>query len=280
VKLWLFALVALALVGLGLAGRFAPRLRVGPLAWAAAWAAAIWVLLEWGFVVPVPRSVVLIYLGILVLALLIYLTADRERFERAKRPAVAFLTERRFLPWLVAVALLIPALVVVDIWFAATAPPTPPAFGRTVHPAPPDQIVVHDTAVNLVTVQNPYRALERTDPEAFREHVARGRVVYYENCFFCHGDLLAGAGMFAHGLAPIPTNFQDSGNIPQLQESFLFWRIAKGGPGLPPDGGPWDSAMPAWEQFLTEEEMWDVILFLYDFTGYHPRARHETIVEE
>jgi hypothetical protein len=37
--------------------------------------------------------------------------------------------------------------------------------------------------------------------------------------------------------------------------------------------------MPAWETFLSEEEMWDVILFLYDFTDYHPRARHETVVE-
>jgi hypothetical protein len=38
--------------------------------------------------------------------------------------------------------------------------------------------------------------------------------------------------------------------------------------------------MPAWEQFLSEEEMWDVVLFLYEFTDRRPRARHETIVEE
>jgi hypothetical protein len=25
--------------------------------------------------------------------------------------------------------------------------------------------------------------------------------------------------------------------------------------------------MPAWEKFLTEEEMWEAILFLYDFTA-------------
>ena len=33
--------------------------------------------------------------------------------------------------------------------------------------------------------------------------------------------------------------------------------------------------MPAWEKHLKEEEMWDVILFLYDFTGLRPRAREE-----
>ena len=31
--------------------------------------------------------------------------------------------------------------------------------------------------------------------------------------------------------------------------------------------------MPAWEKFLKEEEMWEAILFLYDFTGQKPRAR-------
>ena len=81
--------------------------------------------------------------------------------------------------------------------------------------------------------------------------------------------------MFAHGLNPIPTNFTDPGTIAQLQETFLFWRIAKGGPGLPAEGGPWDSAMPAWEKFLNEDEIWEVILFLYDHTGQRPRAARE-----
>ena len=58
-----------------------------------------------------------------------------------------------------------------------------------------------------------------------------------------------------------------------LQSSFLFWRIAKGGPGLPDEGTPWDSAMPAWEKFLSEEDMWSVILFLSDFTGFEPRSK-------
>jgi hypothetical protein len=31
--------------------------------------------------------------------------------------------------------------------------------------------------------------------------------------------------------------------------------------------------MPAWEKFLTEEEMWEAVLFLYDFTAQRPRAR-------
>jgi hypothetical protein len=33
--------------------------------------------------------------------------------------------------------------------------------------------------------------------------------------------------------------------------------------------------MPAWENFLTEDEIWEAILFLYDFNGQRPRAREE-----
>ena len=82
--------------------------------------------------------------------------------------------------------------------------------------------------------------------------------------------------MFVHGLDPIPTNFADPGTIPMLRETFLFWRISKGGPG--PSRGRrarGTSAMPAWEKFLKEEEIWDAILFLYDYTGRRPRAKEE-----
>jgi mono/diheme cytochrome c family protein len=56
----------------------------------------------------------------------------------------------------------------------------------------------------------------------------------------------------------------------------VFWRIAKGGPGLPPEGTPWNSAMPAWEDLLTEEEIWAVIVFLYEQTRNTPRTWEET----
>jgi hypothetical protein len=33
--------------------------------------------------------------------------------------------------------------------------------------------------------------------------------------------------------------------------------------------------MPAWEKMLKEDDMWDAILFLYDYTGSRPRAKEE-----
>ena len=101
----------------------------------------------------------------------------------------------------------------------------------------------------------------------------RGGVVYYENCYYCHGDTLAADGHYAAGLKPPPANFTDPGTIAMLQEAYLYWRIAKGGPGLPDSATPGDSSMPAWESMLSEEDMWNVIVFLYDYVGYRPRAQ-------
>ena len=33
--------------------------------------------------------------------------------------------------------------------------------------------------------------------------------------------------------------------------------------------------MPEWERFLSNEEIWQVILFLYSDTGYRPRTFEE-----
>jgi len=56
----------------------------------------------------------------------------------------------------------------------------------------------------------------------------------------------------------------------------VFWRFAKGEPVLPREATPWNSAMPAWEDFLSEEEIWSAILFLYDQTGWKPRTWEKT----
>jgi mono/diheme cytochrome c family protein len=249
--------------------------RVRTLAWIIAWWLASLLFFRFGFATPVPVSVIRLYMGIVTLALGAYVLSDEKRLAEVRDPFLAFLTERRYQPALVAVALLVPALVAFRSYAALTADPQAPNFARTVHPAPPAEITVHGTEYGLGTLDNPYRELEKSDPEAFAARVAAGRVVYYENCFYCHGDLMAGEGMFSHGLNPIPTNFRDAGTIAMLREAFLFWRIAKGAPGLPEEGGPWQSAMPAWENFLSDEEMWNVVLFLYDFTEWRPRAVEE-----
>ena len=248
-------------------------LRAGLLTWAAASWIGVFIIFRFGFSTPIPASVVMLYMGIVSLATVAYVTSSEARREEVSRPLIRFMTEKRFTPLLVATVVAIPALAAANVYVQMNVPLEPPFFPRTIHPASPTEVTVHDKAIKLDTEENPFLPLQRSNPAEFRQHVEAGRQVYYRNCVFCHGDNMTGNGMFVHGLDPLPTNFHDT--IAQLRETFLFWRISKGGPGLPEEGGPWDTAMPAWENFLKEDEIWDVVLFLYDFTGVRPRAREE-----
>jgi len=269
-KIWL----VLAVVAVFALLRFR---RANLLTWALTWWIGIYVLLRFGFIAPIPSSVISIYMGIVSIAILAYVSSSQQRRQDVSGPLVRFMTEKRYTALLAAVVVAIPALAAANIYVQMSAPIQPPLFSRTIHPASPTEITVHDKRIDLDKGEDPFWPLEKSNPEEFRKHVENGRQVYYRNCVFCHGDNLAGTGMFIHGLDPIPTNLPET--IPLLRDTFLFWRISKGGPGLPEEGGPWDTAMPAWEKFLKEDEIWDVILFLYDHTGLRPRAREEVATQ-
>ena len=249
--------------------------RAGVLMWAAAWWVGMYVLLRFGFTVPIPSSVISLYMGIISIAILAYVSSSEERRQEVSGPLVRFMTEKRYTALLAATVVALPTLAAANVYVRMSAPLEPPFFPRTVHPASPTEISVHDKKIDLDAGENPFLRLETSNPAEFRKHVENGRRTYYRNCVFCHGDTLAGTGMFVHGLDPLPTNFADQGAIAMLRDSFLLWRISKGGPGLPEEGGPWESAMPVWEKMLKEEEIWETILFLYDFTGQKPRAKEE-----
>jgi mono/diheme cytochrome c family protein len=263
-------LVVLLLVGLQLLLRWR---RAGTFVWTLATWLSILVFVRFGFAVPVPQSVVMEYMGIVSLATFAYVSSSRERLQGFTAPLVRLCVDPARKPLLLFVLLALPAAVAFGVWRRANVTLEAPAFPRTIHPAPPETISVHGKSFDLVHLDSPWARLRTADPAAFRTHVDNGRRIYYQNCVYCHGDAMRGDGMYVHGLVPIPTNFADGGAIALLQESFLFWRVSKGGPGLPDEGGPWDSAMPQWEKFLSEDEIWDVITFLYDFTGERPRAR-------
>ena len=249
--------------------------RTNLLIWALAWWFGIYVLLRFGFSAPIPASVVMLYMGIVTIAILAYVSSSEQRRDEVFSPLIRFMTDKRYTAALVATIIALPALAAANVYVRMNVPLEPPFFPRTIHPASPSEITVHDKKIAIDAGDNPFRHLETSNPEEFRKHVENGKRVYYQNCVFCHGDDLSGNGMFVHGLDPIPTNFADGDTIANLRETFLFWRAAKGGPGLPDEGGPWDSAMPAWEKFLKEDDIWDAVLFLYDFTGEKPRAKEE-----
>jgi mono/diheme cytochrome c family protein len=98
-----------------------------------------------------------------------------------------------------------------------------------------------------------------------------GRALYAMNCRPCHGDSVAGDGPMADGFKLRPINFTDAGTIDTIVEGYTFWRVANGGPGLPSEATPWDSAMPVWKLNLTEEQRWKIILAEYDLAEKTPR---------
>lgn len=260
--------VVVAMVAL----RFA---RLNMFAWLVVWWVGVWVAVRFGVEPPMPASIIGMFMAIVSVGLIAYVSSDEERLADTKGPIVRFLVDKKFTIPLVVVILALPVLVGAKIYLDSARTVSAPVSGRTIHPAPPSSTSFKGRQIDLVAGRNPYRELETSDPAAFEQHVANGYRVYYQNCVFCHGDDMHGDGIFSHALDPLPANFAEPTTIVMLQETYLFWRIAKGAPGLPEEATPWSSAMPAWEQFLTEEEIWDVILYLYDHTGSRPRAREE-----
>jgi len=53
--------------------------RAGLLTWALAWWVGIYILLRFGFIAPIPSSVIAIYMGIVSLAILAYVSSSQQR---------------------------------------------------------------------------------------------------------------------------------------------------------------------------------------------------------
>ena len=117
---------------------------------------------------------------------------------------------------------------------------------------------------------------EELSPEKARKRLVEkytreGAALYAINCRPCHGMQANGAGPMARGFRLKPANFTDPGLLPTVVESYAFWRVSRGGPGLPAASTPWDSAMPIWELDLSEEERWKLLLGEYFLSGVGPR---------
>ncbi len=218
----------------------------------------------------IPASIQVMYMFFIVVGVVLYYTSSAEMIDETMTPISNFIfnpEKKSSIKTGQYIMYTILPLLFGFLGFNALTPSFPePIALRVIHPAPPTTIKVFGSTHNLITLENPLRKYEKEDPSEYKAMVREGGFVFFKNCFFCHGDFLDGRGMTAQALNPVPANFQDVGTIAMLQESFIFWRIGTGGPGLPNESWPWQSAMPIWQNILTEEETWKVILFLYDYT--------------
>ena len=227
---------------------------------------AVWAALRFGVQPPIPGSVMNLYMAIVTVSILVFVVADQDRSRSFLAPITSLLRERRLLVPRVAVLTALPLLLGWITYTGVRPQFDPPFEARTIHPEPPARFKLHGKDFDVLNARRP-AAMEVNE-----ENLAAGREIYFRNCMYCHGDFLDGKGHFAESLNPLPANFRDSGTISQLEEGYVYWRVATGGPGLPQGATPWNSSMPVWQDFLSEEEIWQVVAFIYDASGSSPRT--------
>ena len=106
------------------------------------------------------------------------------------------------------------------------------------------------------------------------ESLANGQQLYAQNCAACHGENGAGDGVFADDLAASgeasmqtmtgadnmmmqsPVDFTDPARMLGASPALLQGKILRGGMG---------TGMPMWGSIFTEEQIWDLIAYLYSF---------------
>ncbi len=230
---------------------------------------AVWAALRFGVQPPIPASVMGLYLAISTVSILVYLIADSERFQAFLAPLIILLREKQLAVPRMAVLIAIPLLLGWTTYTAVRPQFDPPFESRTIHPEPPAFFKLHGSDFDVLKARRP------PEMEVNEENLAAGRRIYYRNCMYCHGDNLSGKGHFAEALNPLPANFRDGGTISQLEEGYVYWRVATGGPGLPQGATPWNSSMPVWQDFLSENEIWQVIAYVYSASGSTPRTWEE-----
>ena len=240
---------------------------------------AAYLMLNYAFPPLMPKTLMIQFMIIIIIGVLLYFSFEDERWQAFNAPIHAVLRDKnkRGARWLFLV--LIPVLVAYNIYANIKPSFKAPIELRQAHPAPPSILRLYNKSFDLASLENPVRERvlaqyinnKPAAMQSYNKAVKAGSEIYYQNCFYCHGDRLDGQGVFAAAFNPLPANFQDIGTIAQLQEAFLFWRIATGGPGLPKEGTPWSSAMPVWHEMLKEDDIWNVIIFLYDYVGQVPR---------
>ena len=224
--------------------------------------AAVFLILKFGLplvTAPLPMSLIWVYLFLTVIGIIVFGTLSGHSTEALFGPIFRFLGGdglrgptkiARF-----AVLALFPLLVGWQTYSGLVPSYEPPSENRTIHPAPPGE---------FVGLSNP---LPNTP-----ENVMQGKGFYSAFCSPCHGAKFNGNGPASDGFNPPPANFVDPGTIAQLQESYLFWRIKKGGVGLSVEGHPWKSAMPRWEVELSDDMIWKIIMGEYAGSGHKPRT--------
>jgi len=113
-----------------------------------------------------------------------------------------------------------------------------------------------------------------------KESLSNGQKLYAQNCAACHGENGAGDGVFADDLQSTgessmqtmtgadnmmmqtPVDFTNPTRMLGASPALLQGKILRGGMG---------TGMPMWGSIFTEEQIWDLIAYLYSFQFEYPK---------
>ena len=92
--------------------------------------------------------------------------------------------------------------------------------------------------------------------------IESARSIYLDKCSECHGDAGKGDGPQGKMYDPAPGNLTDAKHMSTLTDGELFYQISEG-----------RRPMPAFKKRLTEEQRWQLVLFVRSFA--EPAAARE-----
>ena len=152
---------------------------------------------------------------------------------------------------------------------------TDPEYYRTYAPAQTFQDLRADPALEALSDEQVWDVVAYTwQANTTPGKLAEGQQLYAENCAACHGEAGAGDGIYAKELIEAgeaslqemsgshamstqkPADFSNPANMLGASPALLEGKILRGGMG---------TGMPMWGVIFTDEQIWNIISFLYTF---------------
>ena len=105
--------------------------------------------------------------------------------------------------------------------------------------------------------------------QSIDQAITAGASVYQENCNGCHGPNQDGNGVTAASLIPKPRNLRDAPFMQSMSYQRITTSVHKGVPG---------TAMPRWENVLSENEIKDVIAYALSLSKPTPIKAEDAVI--
>jgi mono/diheme cytochrome c family protein len=106
-----------------------------------------------------------------------------------------------------------------------------------------------------------YRSVTSPYPQVGKA-ITGGGVLYRDNCAQCHGAAGRGDGDAGLDLLPSPALLSQMMSQQGSIDEYLLWTVAEG-------GKPFGTAMPAFKDRLTEDEIWQIVAYMR--AGFPPQ---------